>query len=96
MAQDWFNNIEDAVSPVLLEQEAKNDCKYNRDLVAYSANGKRCVYIYDEFLRGCGYNYLLIASQKINDQWSKGEVLQFDGNDGIDAMVDAEGYLTQL
>ena len=95
MAQEWFDDINDAVFPVLLEQQAKEDREYSEDLVAYSADGKRCVHIHDHNT-GCEYKYLLIASQKINDQWSKGKVLEFKGMDGIDVMTDVNAYLRQL
>ena len=90
MAQEWFNDINDAVDPVRLI--AVGDKQYSHDITAYSADGKRCVQIYDHYT-GCDYKYLLIASTKINDQWSKGEVLDFQGDDAIDAMNDASGYL---
>jgi hypothetical protein len=91
MAQEWFNDINDAVDPV--RHIAVGDKQYSHDITAYSSDGKRCVQIYDCYNDGCGYSYLLIASTKINNQWSKGEVLDFQGDDGIDAMNDASGYL---
>jgi hypothetical protein len=94
MAQDWFDDINDAVFPVLLEQQAKENCEYSEDLAAYSADGKRCVHIHDTNT-GCEYKYVLIGSKKINDQWSKGEVLKFDGMDGIDVMCTVDAYLRQ-
>ena len=95
MSKDWFNKIEDAVFPILLEQQSKDNCNYSEDLVAYSACGKRCVHIYDCYT-GAEYKYLLIGSTKINDQWGKGQVLEFDGHDGIDVMCTADAYLTRL
>jgi len=94
MAQDWFNHIEDAINPVLKEQEQKQGGLFSHDLTAYSKDGKRCVHIYDHNT-GCEYKYLLIASKKIYDQWQTGEVLEFKGNDGIDVMNDVDYYLTQ-
>jgi len=94
MAQEWFNKIEDAIIPVLKEQEQKQGGIFSHDLNAYSKDGKRCVQIYDHYT-GCEYKYLLIASTKINDQWSKGVVLDFNGCDGIDVMNDVDAYLGQ-
>ena len=89
----WFDKVEEAIGPVLLTEEQQNLCEYSHDLTAYSADGKRCVYIYD-FNNGCEYEYLLIASQKLYGQWSLGEVLEFTGHDGIDVMCQVDMYLT--